>query len=52
PEPGSYLWRSPHGWTYLVNSTGTHQLGNTSFAQTIWRAAQPSQHTNTTTAAA
>ena len=28
PEPGSYLWRSPHGWTYVVNATGHHELGN------------------------
>jgi hypothetical protein len=39
PEPGSWLWRSPHGWIYLVNATGTHRLGNTEFAQAIWRAA-------------
>ena len=39
PEPGTWLWRSPHGRIYLVNPTGTHRLGNTQFAQTIWRAA-------------
>jgi hypothetical protein len=26
PEPGTWLWRSPHGWIYLVNATGTHSL--------------------------
>ena len=24
PEPGIWLWRSPHGWIYLVNASGTH----------------------------
>ena len=22
-EPGTYLWRSPHGYTYYVDLTGT-----------------------------
>jgi hypothetical protein len=39
PEPGTWLWRSPHRWIHLVNATGTHRLGNTTFAQTIWHAA-------------
>jgi hypothetical protein len=43
PEPGIWLWRSPHGWIYLVNASGTHPLGNTEFAQTIWRAASQPQ---------
>jgi len=34
PEPGSWIWRSPHGRIYLVNPS----LGNTDFAQAIWRA--------------
>ena len=38
PEPGIWLWRSPHHRIYLVNPSGTHPLGNTEFAQTIWRA--------------
>ena len=38
PEPGTWLWRSPHHRIYLVNASGTHPLGNTEFAQTIWRA--------------
>jgi hypothetical protein len=38
PEPGTWLWRSPHHRIYLVNPSGTHPLGNTEFAQTIWRA--------------
>jgi hypothetical protein len=39
PEPGTWLWRSPHGRIYLVNATGTRPLGNTEYAQTIWYAA-------------
>jgi hypothetical protein len=43
PEPGTWLWRSPHGRIYLVNATGTHPLGNTTYTQTIWHAASPPQ---------
>ncbi len=39
PEPGVWLWRSPHRRIYLVNATGTHQLGDTKFAEAIWHAA-------------
>jgi hypothetical protein len=39
PEPGTWLWRSPHQRIYLVNPSGTHPIGNTEFAETIWRAA-------------
>jgi hypothetical protein len=39
PEPGTWLWRSPHGRIYLVNTTGTHPLGDTPYAHTIWQAA-------------
>ena len=42
PEPGSWIWRSPRRRIYLVNATGTHPLGNTELAQTIWRAAADS----------
>jgi hypothetical protein len=43
PEPGTWLWRSPHGRLYLVNATGTHPLGNTELAHKIWHAASPPQ---------
>jgi hypothetical protein len=43
PEPGTWLWRSPHGWIYLVNATGTHPFGNSQFAHAIWRAASQPQ---------
>ena len=38
PEPGTWLWRSPHRRTYLVNASGTHPLGDSEFAEAIWRA--------------
>lgn len=37
PEPGSYLWRSPHGWLYLLTADGTHPLGKNPFTEAIWR---------------
>ena len=40
PEPGSWLWRTPHGRIFLVNATGTHPLGKSGFARQIWRAAK------------
>jgi hypothetical protein len=43
PEPGTWLWRTPHRRIYLVNATGTHPLGNTEFAEAVWRAANPPQ---------
>jgi hypothetical protein len=39
PEPSIWLWRSPHQRIYLINSSGTHPIGNTEFAQAIWHAA-------------
>jgi Domain of unknown function (DUF222) len=39
PEPGTWLWRSPHRRIYLVNATGTHPLSDTPFAEAIWHAA-------------
>lgn len=41
PEPGLTVWRSPHGWHYLVNASGTHPLGTGAFAQGVWDAARP-----------
>jgi hypothetical protein len=40
-EPGVYLWRSPTKACYLVTNTGTHVLGDGSFAAATWRAAVP-----------
>jgi hypothetical protein len=39
PEPGTWLWRSPHRKIYLVNTTGTHPIGDSPYAHTIWQAA-------------
>ena len=41
PEPGVWVWRSPEKRIFLVNATGTHQLGPSDYAQQIWRAANP-----------
>jgi hypothetical protein len=43
PEPGTWLWRSPHRRVYLVNASGTHPLGDSEFAQKMWRAARSPQ---------
>ncbi len=40
PEAGSWVWRTPTGRIYLVNTSGTHPLGKSGFAQQIWRAAK------------
>jgi hypothetical protein len=39
PHPGTFAWRSPTGWIFLVTNQGTLNLGPGSFAQAIWRAA-------------
>ena len=41
PDPGTYLWRSPHGWIYLVTNHGTLNLGRTEYAHATWHAAAP-----------
>jgi hypothetical protein len=41
PDPGLYVWRSPHGWIYLVTNHGTLALGRTAYAHAVWRAATP-----------
>ncbi|MET0695002.1 MAG: hypothetical protein ABWY56_13800, partial [Propionibacteriaceae bacterium] len=45
PDPGLFTWRSPNGWIYLVSNQGTFNLGNSPFAQTIWRAAVATEQT-------
>ncbi len=40
PEPGTTVWRSPHGWYFLTNPAGTHPLGNSVYAEKLWRAAE------------
>jgi hypothetical protein len=39
PEPGVWIWRSPHQAYYLVTNAGTHNLGDGPFAQRLWHAA-------------
>jgi hypothetical protein len=43
PEPGVWIWRSPHGAHYMVSNAGTHNLGNGPFARRIWKAATPTR---------
>jgi hypothetical protein len=43
PEPGVWLWRSPHHALYLVTNAGTHTLGDGPFARRLWRAAIPAK---------
>ncbi len=37
PEPGTHLWRSPHGHFWLTTHTGTHPLSKT-VGQMLWAA--------------
>lgn len=41
PEPGTYLVRAPHGHLWLINNTGTHHLGDTTFANAVWHTTTP-----------
>ncbi|HEX5882629.1 MAG TPA: DUF222 domain-containing protein [Actinomycetota bacterium] len=41
PEPGIYLWRSPHGWIALTTNQGTLMLGTSPYAQKLWHDAAP-----------
>ena len=43
PEPGTHLWRSPQHWIALVTNQATILLGDSPFAQRIWRAAEPDE---------
>ncbi len=43
PEPGFWIWRSPHHAFYLVSNAGTQHLGSGPFARRIWRAAAPAR---------
>lgn len=45
PEPGTMIFRSPHGYVYLTNHHGTHDLGNSTFAHTIWETAATAART-------
>ncbi|MGI8458951.1 MAG: hypothetical protein ACR2LI_12680 [Propionibacteriaceae bacterium] len=49
PAAGVYLWRTTHGYTYLVTNTGTWDLGHGTTATALWHAAAPTQTTPPTT---
>ena len=50
PEPGFWIWRSPHHAYYLVSNAGTQYLGNGLFARAIWRVAAPARQQTITAA--
>ena len=50
PEPGVWLWRSPHRTLYLVTNAGTHTLGDGPLARRIWRATTPTRRRPTSVA--
>jgi len=41
PEPGTFLFRAPHGKVLLVNGSGTTDLGQDHLAHLIWDATTP-----------
>jgi hypothetical protein len=41
PDPGTFVWRSPHGWISLTTNQGSLMLGDSHFAHDIWQTAQP-----------
>jgi hypothetical protein len=41
PQPGTVVFRAPHGRVILVNETGSHDFGRGQFAYRIWDAAAP-----------
>ena len=43
PEPGTYVWRSPHDYYWLTTTTGTHPLPR-STGQTLWDALTTPDH--------
>ena len=36
PAPGTYVFRSPNGFVFLVTNQGTQSLGSTPFAHALW----------------
>ena len=40
PEPGTYVFRSPHGYVFVVTNQGTLTLGCGAFAADVWRRAR------------
>jgi hypothetical protein len=42
PEPGTYVFRTPHGYVFVVTNQGTLNLGCAAFADDVWRRARRS----------
>lgn len=40
PEPGTYVFRTPHGYVFIVTNHGTLNLGRDHFAADVWQRAQ------------
>ena len=40
PEPGTFVFRSPHGYVFVVTNQGTLALGRDTFAADVWRRAR------------
>ncbi len=40
PEPGTYVFRSPHGYVFVVTHQGTLDVGCGAFAADVWRRAR------------
>ncbi|SDS80986.1 hypothetical protein [Microlunatus soli] len=45
PEPGTFLFRAPEGRVFLVDATGSYDLGRGNYAQHIWQSAAPTPPT-------
>jgi hypothetical protein len=50
PEPGVWIWRSPHRNYYLVTNAGTQHLGGGAFARRVWKAAAQPRRPSVTAA--
>jgi hypothetical protein len=42
PEPGRYVFRTPHGYVFVVTNQGSISLGCDAFAADVWRRAKQS----------
>ena len=40
PEPGTYVFRTPHGYVFVVTNQGSINLGCDAFAADVWRRAK------------
>ncbi|MFP5283922.1 MAG: hypothetical protein ACLGIF_10795, partial [Actinomycetes bacterium] len=44
PEPGTYVWRSPTGYVFVVTHQGTFPVGHGPFAVALWHTALRHAH--------